>query len=212
MQAIFGDGAAHREFWIDNQLFSGKIDKTLEVGAKVAAVTYRLLNNGEDLAGEARVEVHAAGKHDGPTVIWATSAKVMRLPDGAYDVAAIFAKGFVDKLVWLDGQTFTGAMDKTFDFHVKLAQPTVSATLNGADVGDKAQITFYPAGKDVSLGAKRGGETALVEEGAYDLFATAPGAEGWLRNAAIAGKPQLVVPMKALKVAELRPGAGANKS
>ena len=212
VRAIFDDGAAHREFWIDNQPFSGKVEKTLEVGARVAAVTYHLMNDGEDLTGEARVEIHPAGKHDGPTVIWSTPGKVMRLPDGAYDVAAIFAKGFVEKLVWLDGQAFTGAMDKTFDFHVKLAQPTVSATLSGADVGDKAQITFYPAGKDVSLGAKRGGETAWVEEGAYDLLATAPGAEGWLRNAAISGKPQLVVPMKALKVAELKPGGPPPKT
>jgi outer membrane protein OmpA-like peptidoglycan-associated protein len=212
VHALFEDGAAHRELWLDGEVFAGKVEKTVEVGMKTADVTFHLLNEGEDAEAFSRVDLHAAGKHDGPTVSWAASGSAMRVPEGAYDVMANFRRGFVDKVVWLDGQAFAGKVDKTYDFKIKLAEPTVTATLNGADLGDKATITFIPAGKDASIGANPGGAASILEAGAYDLQATAPGAEGWLKNFAIDGKPAIVVPMKLLKAEVLKADAPAPKS
>ena len=89
---------------------------------------------------------------------------------------------------------------------LNVAQATVSATLNGTDVGDKARIGITRAGEQDEIGAIRGGETAQVEAGHYELTATMPGAEGKLRDAAIAGQPHLIVVMNALRTAELKPG------
>jgi hypothetical protein len=87
------------------------------------------------------------------------------------------------------------------------AQVTVSATLDGADVGDKARIGITPAGRYDEIGAIRGGETAMLEAGHYELSATMPGAEGALHDAAIAGQAHLSVAMSSLHTAELKPGA-----
>lgn len=52
----------------------------------------------------------------------------------------------------------------------------------------------------------RGGETADLLAGHYELAATMPGAEGVLRDAAIAGQAHLIVAMKPLRTAELKAG------
>jgi outer membrane protein OmpA-like peptidoglycan-associated protein len=82
----------------------------------------------------------------------------------------------------------------------------VSATLNGNDVGNKTRIGFTRAGQHDEIGAIRGGETAQLEAGHYELTAIMPGAEGTLRDAAIADQANLIVAMKALRTAELKPG------
>ena len=128
------------------------------------------------------------------------------MPAGDYDVEITYSKGLIKKTIWLDRQTLTGKVDKTTELNLNLAQATVSATLNGADVGDKARIGITPAGQHDEIGAIRGGETAQLEAGHYELTATMPGAEGTLRDAAIAGQAHLIVAMKALHTAELKPG------
>ena len=154
--AIFEDGAAHRSFWTDGLDFAGKVDETLEVGAAVADVTYRLSNAGADLAGAARVELHPAGGHGAPVVAWAGSGGHVRVPAGRYDVAAIVSKGFVNETKWIDGQEFDGTVAKSFDFGLKLAEPVAVATLKGADLGDKARVTYYRAGSDAILSTMSG--------------------------------------------------------
>ena len=88
-------------------------------------------------------------------------------------------------------------MDKSTELNLNPAQATVSATLNGTDVGDKARIGITPAGQHDEIGDIRGGQTVLLEAGHYELTATMPGAEGALRNAAIADQAHLVVAMNA---------------
>ncbi|MBU6497326.1 MAG: OmpA family protein [Rhodospirillales bacterium] len=78
---------------------------------------------------------------------------------------------------------------------------------DGADVGDKARIGIVPAGMHDEIGAIRGGGTAQLEAGQYELTATMPGAEGVLHSAPVADHAHLVVAMKPLRVAELKPGA-----
>jgi outer membrane protein OmpA-like peptidoglycan-associated protein len=50
----------------------------------------------------------------------------------------------------------------------------------------------------------RGGETAALEAGHYELIATMPGAEGTLHDATIERQGHLVVAMKALHTEELK--------
>jgi outer membrane protein OmpA-like peptidoglycan-associated protein len=206
VELIFEDGEANRHIWLDGQQLAGKVEQAVDVGVKVASAKYHITNQGEDVEGKGRFEIHAAGKHDGPVLTWGASGNEVRLPDGDYDVAAIFETGMVAKTKWLDRQHLTGRVDQTVEMGVAFAEPTVTATLNGADVGDKARIGFIPAGKSDEIGAIASGETAQLEAGAYDLVATIPGAEGALRKVAISGKPRLVVPLQALKTAELKPG------
>jgi len=130
----------------------------------------------------------------------------VRIPAGTYDVEVTYAKGLIKKTVWSDRQNLAGRIEKSTELDLDTAEATVSATLNGADVGARARIGIAPAGQQEEIGAIRGGETAELEAGRYALTATMPGAEGMLRDAAIAGHAHLIVAMKALRTAELKPG------
>jgi outer membrane protein OmpA-like peptidoglycan-associated protein len=115
-------------------------------------------------------------------------------------------------MIWLDHQTLKGKVDRTTDLALNAASPTISATLNGADVGNKARIGIIPSGQHDEIGDIPGGGTALLEVGRYTLSATMPGAEGTLQDVSIQGQPHLVVAMQALQTAELKPGGPPPKA
>ena len=202
----FQDGAVDKTIWLDGLALSGTVDKRVEVGASIADVTWHIVNHGQDVGGDGRYQIRPGGNHQGDVIAWGASGQSLRLPAGDYDVDIAYSQGLINKRIWLDHQKLTGKVDRTTDLALNLARPTVSATLSGADVGDKARIGITPTGQQDEIGAIQGGETAVLEAGHYDLSATMPGAEGTLRNAAVAGPAHLVVAMKALRTAELKPG------
>jgi outer membrane protein OmpA-like peptidoglycan-associated protein len=206
VDARFQDGAVNKTVWLDGLALSGTVQKTVEVGAPIADVTWHITNHGQDVAADGLFQIRPNGQHNGEVIAYERSGGTARLPAGDYDVEISYAKGLIKKIVWLDRQTLTGKVDRTTELGLNPAQATVSATLNGADVGDKARIGITPAGQHDEIGAMRGGETVALEAGRYELTATMPGAEGTLRDAAIAGEAHLIVAMKALRTAELKPG------
>jgi len=211
VDAKYEDGAIQKIVWLDGQAIAGKIDKTVEVGAPTADVTWHITNHGAEVADDAIYKIRPDGAHNGDVIAWANSGHPTRLPAGAYDVEISYAKGFIHKTIWLDHQNLTGPVNKTTELGINPVQATVSATLNGADVGNKARIGIAPAGQE-EIGAASGGDTVLLEAGHYDLTATMPGAEGALKNASVGGKSHLVVAMKPLLTAELKPGAPPPKA
>lgn len=206
VDARFQDGAVNKMVWLDGLALSGTVRRTIEVGAPIADVTWRITNHGQNVGDEGLYQIRPSGQHNGEVIAWGRSGQQARLPAGDYDVEISYAKGLIKKIVWFDHQSLTGAVDRTTELNLNPAQVTVSATLNGADVGNRARIGFTPAGQHEEIGAIRGGETAEIEAGHYEVSATMPGAEGTLRDAAIAGHAHLVVAMQVLRTAELRPG------
>jgi outer membrane protein OmpA-like peptidoglycan-associated protein len=205
VDAKYEDGAVQKVVWLDGQAIAGKIDKSVDVGTPTADVTWHITNHGAEVADDAIYQIRPDGDHDGEVVAWSNSGHPARLPAGAYDVEITYTKGLIHKTIWLDHQTLTGPVNRTTELGINPVPTTVSATLNGADVGNKARIGIAPAGQE-EIGAAHGGETVLLEAGHYDLTATMPGAQGTLGNASIEGKPHLVVAMKPLLTAELKPG------
>ncbi len=208
----YNDGAVNKEIWLDGLALAGKVDKTVEIGAPGADVTWHILNHGQDVGQDAFYEIRPAGNHRGDVIVSGRSGDAIRLPPGTYDVDFTYRKDAFSKTIWLDHQTFSGKMDRTTDLALNLAHPTVTATLNGTDVGEKARIGILPAGQQDEVGNIPGGQTALVEAGRYDFTATMPGAEGTLKGVAVVGQQRLVVAMKPLETAELKPGGPAPKT
>lgn len=204
IDARFRDGDVEKIVWLDGVALSGAVTRTIEVGAPVADVTWRIINHGQEVAADAIYQIRP--NHAGDVVAWGNSGRKVRIPAGTYDVEVTYAKGLIKKTVWSDRQNLAGRIEKSTELDLDTAEATVSATLNGADVGARARIGIAPAGQQEEIGAIRGGETAELEAGRYALTATMPGAEGMLRDAAIAGHAHLIVAMKALRTAELKPG------
>jgi outer membrane protein OmpA-like peptidoglycan-associated protein len=207
----FNDGAANKTVWVDGLALSGTVEKTVEVGAPLADVTWHIINHGQEVEADAIYQIRPDGKHDGDVIANERSGGTVRVPAGDYDVEVTYSKGLIKKTIWLDHQPLTGKVNKGTELNLNPAQATVSATLNGTDVGDRARIGITPAGQHDEIGDIRGGETALLEAGRYQLTATMPGAEGALHDAAVTGQAHLVVAMKALRTAELKPGRPSPK-
>jgi outer membrane protein OmpA-like peptidoglycan-associated protein len=201
----FQDGSVDKMIWLDGLALSGTVQKTVEVGAAIADVTWHITNHGQDVRDDAIYQIRA--NHLGEVIAWGSSGQQVRIPAGEYDVDVIYSKGLIKKTIWSDHQTLTGKVEKSTELNLNPAQATVSATLNGADVGDKARIGITPTGQRDEIGDIRGGETVQIEAGHYDITATMPGAEGTLANAAVEGQAHLTVAMKPLRTAELKPGA-----
>jgi outer membrane protein OmpA-like peptidoglycan-associated protein len=206
VDARFQDGAINKTVWLDGLALSGTVQKIVEVGAPIADVTWHITNHGQNVGDDGLFQMRPSGQHNGEVVAWGRSGHQARLAAGDYDVEISYAKGLIKKIVWFDHQTLTGNVDRTTELNLNPAQITVSATLNNADVGTKARIGITPTGQHDEIGAIRGGETAEIEAGHYELTATMPGAEGTLHDAAVAGQAHLTVAMKALRTAELKPG------
>jgi len=202
----FQDGAANKTVWLDGLVLSGTVDKTVEVGTPIADVTWHITNHGEDVGAQGTYQIRPVGKHDTDVIAWGASGQQLRLPPGDYDVDIKFSKDLVSKTIWLDHQSLTGKVDRTTELALNLVQSTLSATLDGADVGNKARIGITPAGQQDEIGAVQGGESALLETGRYELTATMPGAEGKLQDAQLADQAHLTVVMKALRSEELKVG------
>ena len=86
-----------------------------------------------------------------------------------------------------------------------LANPTVTVTKDGTDAGPQASVTYFAPGGQHQIGGASNGQPVVIEAGTYDIRATLDTAEGWLRNAAISGKPQLTIDLHPQPVAVAPP-------
>ncbi len=212
VHVTFSDGAANKDMWIDNQTFSGKVQKSVEVGVNVAEVSYLITNAGVDTKDKGQVHFYPHGHHDGDVVDWARSGGTVRIPAGSYDADVTYRDGMISKQIWLDNQAFSGKVQKTVELKIVPTEPVVAVTQDGVDVGNKATVTYYdPPGLN-AVGSVSSGEPALLEQGTYSIRATLEGAEGWLRQAALSGKPHLTIKVQKPVTETLKIGGPAPKA
>lgn len=218
VRVSFSDGQASRDVWLDNQVLSGTVSRTVEVGVALADVRYLITNNGVDVKGRGDFHIYPRGTH-GPSgttnagnVAHGGSGDTVRLASGVYDVRISFAQDLAKKDVWLDSQTLSGLVHRTVELGVIFTQPTVRVTLDGADAGDKAHVTYFAAGAPNPIGGVDSGQPTLLVQGVYDIHAGYAGAEGWLRKVALSGKPALTIALQKPKVETLRAGAPPPKA
>ena len=203
VHVAFADGNARKDLWFDSQSFSGKVEKTVELDLPIADVRYVITNDGNDVKDKGQARYFPQGHHDGPSIDLENSGATSRLAAGTYNVLVTFRDGFVRKDQWLNDQSFAGKVDRTVELGLRLAEPTVAVTQNGADVGDKAAVAYSVPTTHDEIGSVRSGESALLEAGTYDIHARLFGAEGWLRAVALSGKQQLTIDIKPLKTEQL---------
>jgi outer membrane protein OmpA-like peptidoglycan-associated protein len=206
------DGAVNKTVWLDGLAVAGTVEKTVEMGAPGADVTWHILNHGQDLGHDASYEFRPQGNHNADVIVSASSGQPIRLPPGTYNVDITYRTGLFAKTIWLDNQSIAGKVDRTTDLALNLARPTVTATLNGKDVGNAARIGIVLSGQQDETGEIQSGQTGLVEAGRYDFNATMPGAEGSLRAQNVTGQQRFVVAMKTLQTAELTPSGPPPKA
>ena len=188
----FADGDARKEMWFDNQVFSGKVEKTVEVGMHTTDVRYVVTNNGVDTGDKARIDYYPAGRRDGG-IDWTTSGKTLRLPEGSYNVRVQFTDGDAHKEMWFENQAFSGKVDKTVEVGVHTTDVRYVVTNNGVDTGDKARIDYYPAGRhDGGIDWTTSGKTVRLPEGTYNVRVGFTDGdvhrEKWLDNQAFSDK------------------------
>ena len=214
----FGDGQAGKSIWLDNQTLSGSVSKTVEVGVPLADVRYLITNGGVDVKGKGDFHIYPKGTH-GPkgtlgnaNVGFAGSGGTVRLQGGVYDVRVSFADGLARKDVWQDNQTLSGSVQRTVELGLTFTQPTVRVSVDGADVGNTAHITYFEAGSTNPIGGLDSGQPAMLVQGVYDIHAGYNGVEGWLRKVALSGKPVLKIALQKPKVETLKAGAPPPKA
>ena len=88
----------------------------------------------------------------------------------------------------------------------------MTVTRNGADVGDKATIEYFDATGLNTLGAVKSGQSALLEQGTYEIRANLDGSEGWLHKQALSGKPHLTIAVQKPKIETLQAGGPPPKT
>jgi hypothetical protein len=123
VDARFQDGAVSKMVWLDGLAMSGAVQKTVEVGAPVADVTWHITNHGMDAADDGLYQIRPGGKHDGEVIAWGASGKQARLPAGDYDVEITYSKGLIKKAVWLDRQTLTGTVNRSTEMGLNWPKP-----------------------------------------------------------------------------------------
>jgi outer membrane protein OmpA-like peptidoglycan-associated protein len=201
----FQSGNAEKTIRLDGLALSGTVEKTVEIDAPVADVTWHITNQGKDVGDDGVYRIRPGGRHDSEPIALASSGQPSRVLAADYDVEIVFSKGMLHKTIWLDHQKLTGKVERTTELGLNPASATVTATLDGKDVGDNARIGFTPLGQHDEIGAVQSGETAVVDAGHYELTATMPGAEGALNDASIQAETHLVIAMKTLRTVELKP-------
>ena len=206
VHASFSDGSASKEVWLANESVTGKVEKTVEMGVPVAELRVVITNGGADVTDSGHVQYFPAGHRDGANVASGHSGDAVRIPAGTYDVEIWFSEGMINKHIWLANQNLAGKLERSVELGLHTAEPTVAVTQNGADVGDKASVSYTDPVSHAEFGAVRSGETALLEAGTYDIHASLFGAEGWLRHVALSGKPHLTIKIKPLNTEQLRVG------
>ncbi len=79
------------------------------------------------------------------------------------------------------------------------AQPTVTVTENGVDLGARASVGYQDQSDTHDFGTVQGGQAAVVEAGTYDIHAWLGGTDAWLRKVAISGSPHLTIELTPAK-------------
>ncbi len=206
VHVTFTAGTIRKDFWLDNQTLAGTVEKLVEIGLALARVRYVISNGGSDVGDKGQVHYFPRGRHEGPRITWAASGGTASLPEGTYNVLLTYRNGLIAKSVWLDNQSFTGAVEKVLEMAVDIAEPLVTVTRDGADVGDIATVGFIDPVRHTEIGAIAAGHATPLPAGTYDIRARLFGAEGWARGISLRGSPRLTIDIRPVRIDTLRAG------
>ena len=143
VHVTFNDGDAHKEKWLDNQTFSGKVERTVEIGQSVADVHYVITNGGVDVGDKGQVHFFPGRQARQLRITWIGSGRDRSLAGGQPTTSQVlFADGLARKEMWLNNQASADKVDKTVELGITLAQPTVTVTQNGVDLGTRASVGY----------------------------------------------------------------------
>ena len=195
----FSDGAAQKDVWLDNQVITGTVAGTVEIGITMADASYKITNGGVDTNGtqaNGQFHLYPPGRHGGDSVAWGNSGDHVRVAAGTYDVQIDFSDGSVQKETWLDNQAIAGSVAKTIEIGTSIADVSYKITNAGVDTKGtqvSAQFHLYPPGHHDgdSVAWGNSDDHVHVPAGSYDVHVTfADGASKrdiWLDNQSFAG-------------------------
>ena len=208
VHVTFADGSATKDFWLDNQSFSGKVRKNIEINLPVTEVSYLITNGGTDTKGNGQVHFYQPGHHDGEVVGWSNSGEPLRMPAGSYDVHVTFSDGSVAKDLWLDNQSFSGKVQKTVEIGVNITEVSYLITNGGADTKNKGQVHYYQPGHHSGevVAWANSDEPVRIPAGSYDVHVTfmdgSATKDMWLDNQSFSGNVRKTVEI-GMSVAEV---------
>ena len=209
VRITFEDGDAKKVIWLDQQAFSGSVERTIEVGIALAQVRTTVTNGGTAVKDKAQVVYYPAGKRDGNGITWSSAGETVRIPAGAYDIRVRFADGAANKDVWLTNQSLAGTVEKTVEVGVAVAEVRYAIVNGGTDTGNKGEVRFYPGGHHEGpvIDSARSGVAVRLPEGAYDVRIVFADGENtrdmWLDNQRFVGTVKKTVEV-GLPIAEIR--------
>ena len=109
VDVTFRDGLIHKDIWFDNQSFSGKVERTIELALQIAEPTVTVMQNGADVGDKATVAFIEPATHN--EVGSVNSGQPALLEAKTYDIQATLfgAEG------WLRAVALTGKPHLTIE-------------------------------------------------------------------------------------------------
>jgi outer membrane protein OmpA-like peptidoglycan-associated protein len=129
------------------------------------------VTNGDDTAGDVKVQVRPAGQHSGDVIADGGSGDDITVPAGTYDVDVIYNDGAANKTIWFDGLVLSGRIEKTVDMGMPVAALQIMITNGGSDVADGGIFEVRPPGNHSAdvIASEGSGGTVRVAVGTYDV-------------------------------------------
>jgi outer membrane protein OmpA-like peptidoglycan-associated protein len=164
VQIVFAQGLVRKEIWIDNQNFTGKVARTVELGIIFTKPTVAVTREGVDLADKATATYFPAGSERGIGSI--RSGQEALLEQGSYDIRASFeeAEG------WLRNVAVSGSQHLT----IAIARPKVQTLTAGAPPPKACTIEVYGVNFDFDKSDLRADSEPVLRQ-VLALFTTIPG-------------------------------------
>jgi hypothetical protein len=129
------------------------------------------VTNGDDTAGDVKVQVRPAGQHGGDVIADGGSGDHITVPAGTYDVDVIYTDGAAQKIIWFDKIALSGRIEKTVDVGLPVAALQILITNGGTNVSDGSIFEVRAAGNHSAdvIASEGSGGTVRVAAGTYDV-------------------------------------------
>lgn len=138
--------------------------------AEETTVRVTVTNGGNDVKGYGTFSLHPAGKR-GKQVATSSSGSTVTVPAGNYEIRVRYTEGAASKEMWLPKENFSGAVEKSVEIDLPLAQVNFHITNNGEEAGPAGTYTLYsPGDRKKELGYASSGELATIPAGVYDVL------------------------------------------
>ena len=208
--AIFYEGElGRREEWLRELSVQGETEQTFELAAPPSLLTALVSNNGRPMP-SGWVEIFASSEQD---LMLATlpSGETIELPDGSYDLRAVYQKESVSAERWIRGVDITGQQEINIDLELRTSTLIVEAPRRIKRKLDRSNVVILLDNSlqmEEALGTTDSFTRVKREighaSGLLDGRSTEVSLYSWGRasasesEASLCVKPQLVIPKDAL--------------